>query len=132
MVRAVTSDPYIVRVRAICAALPDVAEVEAWGHPTFRVGGAKGKIFCGYGGDASGHRIGFKVRDELRGGLLADSRFSVAPYVGRFGWLDYDLDAGRPDWKQVAALVAMSHELIAGGAGRRTAAGKSRAGRRRR
>ena len=31
------------RLRSICLALPETAEVEAWGEPTFRV---KGKIFA--------------------------------------------------------------------------------------
>ena len=34
------------RVRALCFALPEAFEVEAWGHPTFRVGGGRGKMFC--------------------------------------------------------------------------------------
>ena len=127
-VRDATTDPHLARVRAICAALPDVAEVEAWGHPTFRAPGPSGKIFSGYGVDAGVHRISFKVRDELRGGLLGEPRFRVAPYVGRFGWLDYDLDAGRPDWKRIAALVAMSHELCRGAA--RPAKRRAKPGRR--
>ena len=38
-------EPTIDRLRAICLALPEVVEKEAWGDPTFRV---RDKIF-GYG-----------------------------------------------------------------------------------
>ncbi|HYE08285.1 MAG TPA: MmcQ/YjbR family DNA-binding protein [Planctomycetota bacterium] len=116
-----TSDALLERLRAIIARLPDVTETVTWGHPTWRVGGERGKIICGYGEERGAHRVSFKVRDELRSDLLADPRYRVAPYVGRFGWLDYDLDAGKPDWKQISALIAMSHELIGAAATRRTA-----------
>jgi hypothetical protein len=33
------------RVRKLCLAMPEAFEVEAWEHPTFRVGGGRGKIF---------------------------------------------------------------------------------------
>jgi len=34
------------QVRALCLALPEAREVEAWGHPTFRAGK---KMFAGFG-----------------------------------------------------------------------------------
>ncbi|MBA3847617.1 MAG: MmcQ/YjbR family DNA-binding protein [Planctomycetes bacterium] len=94
-------DALLSKLRAIIARLPDSTETMPWGSPHWRIGGASGKIFSGYGADKGAHRVGFKVRDELRSDLLADPRYRVAPYVGRFGWLDYDLDAGKPDWKQI-------------------------------
>ena len=39
------------RVRALCLALPETFERETWEHPTFRVGGGKGKIFYFSPGD---------------------------------------------------------------------------------
>ena len=39
------------RVRALCLALPEAHEVEAWGEPTFRV---KNKLFAMYA-DAGNH-----------------------------------------------------------------------------
>ncbi len=43
--------------------------------------------------------------------LLASDRYSVAPYVGRYGWVCMRLSS-RIDWREVEEMVAMSYELI--------------------
>jgi hypothetical protein len=43
------------RLRALCLALPEAHEVEAWGEPTFRV---KNKIFAGFASEANHHGAG--------------------------------------------------------------------------
>jgi hypothetical protein len=34
------------RMRRLCLALPDSFELEAWDHPTFRVGSGRDRIFA--------------------------------------------------------------------------------------
>jgi predicted DNA-binding protein (MmcQ/YjbR family) len=98
------------RVRAICLALPGSAEVEAWGHPTFRVGG---KIFASFGGDDSGGTLGVKTTPDLQAALVgSDARFAIAAYVGKHGWVSMTLK-GTVDWNEVDALVRGSYRLIA-------------------
>lgn len=45
----------LVRVRAVCLALPEAEEVEAWGEPTFRV---RNKIFVMYAAANNHHGAG--------------------------------------------------------------------------
>jgi hypothetical protein len=75
----------IARVRALCLGLPEAFEVEAWEHPTFRVGGGRGKMFCIAAADGSSIRL--KADPEEREALLAQGEpFYVPPYVGAKGW----------------------------------------------
>jgi hypothetical protein len=46
------------QIRAICLALPEAKEVEAWGHPTFRAGK---KMFAGFGVEKGKWTLGLKV-----------------------------------------------------------------------
>jgi predicted DNA-binding protein (MmcQ/YjbR family) len=99
------------RVRALCLALPETFEREAWEHPTFRVGGGKGKIFCTAAVDGS--TCTMKSDPEEREALLAQGDpFFLPPYVGGKGWVGVRLDR-RTDWDEVAELIATSYCLIA-------------------
>lgn len=99
------------RLRAICLALPEAVEKEAWGDPTFRV---RDKIFAmEKRGDG---RISLWCK-ALPGSQMvlvgADpERFFVPPYVGPKGWVGVRLD-NKPDWDEVAVLVKRSYRLIA-------------------
>ena len=57
------------RVRRLCLALPEAFELEAWDHPTFRVGSGRGKMFCVAAGDGSS--ISLKADPAEREALLA-------------------------------------------------------------
>ena len=99
------------RLRAICLALPEASEKEAWGDPTFRV---RGKIFAmEKRGDG---RISLWCKAPPGSQMVlvgADpDRFFVPPYVGHKGWVGMRLDSA-PDWVEVAALVRRSYRLIA-------------------
>jgi len=99
------------RLRAICLALPEAVEKEAWGDPTFRV---RGRIFAmEKRGDG---RISLWCKAPPGSQLVltgADpERFFVPPYVGAKGWIGVRLDNG-PDWEEVAALIRRSYRLIA-------------------
>jgi predicted DNA-binding protein (MmcQ/YjbR family) len=100
----------LTRLRAICLALPATKEVEAWGHPTFRVGE---KIFAGWSEQAGTGSLGVKTTHELQAALVSsDPRFKIAAYVGKHGWVQMTL-AAPVDWDEVEALVRESYRLIA-------------------
>lgn len=101
-------DPTLLRLRALCAALPGTTEKESWGRPTFRAG----RIFAIYGTQDHPAALCFKPEEDERPALLADARFWAPPYHGPYGWLALDLD-GDVDWAEVAELVASSFRLIA-------------------
>jgi hypothetical protein len=99
------------RLRAICLALPEAVEKEAWGDPTFRV---RDKIFAM---EKRGDRRISLWCKALAGSQMvlvgADpERFFVPPYVGHKGWVGVRLDQ-EPDWDEVAAIVRGSYRLIA-------------------
>lgn len=99
------------RLRAICLALPEVTEKEAWGDPTFRV---SDKIFAmEKRGDG---RISLWCKAPPGSQMVlvgaAPDRFFVPPYVGSKGWVGMRLDL-RPDWDEVAAIVTRSYRLVA-------------------
>lgn len=99
------------RLRAICLALPEATEKEAWGDPTFRV---RDKIFAmlkqGDGRPSLWCKAPPGSQMVLTG---ADpERFYVPPYVGHKGWIGMRLDR-RPDWNEVTELVRRSYRLTA-------------------
>ena len=101
----------IERLRAICLALPEAVEIEAWGDPTFRV---RDKIFAmEKRGDG---RISLWCKAPPGSQMVlvgADpDRFFVPPYVGHKGWVGVRLDRN-PDWGEVATLVKRSYRLVA-------------------
>jgi len=99
------------RVRKLCLALPEAFEIEAWEHPTFRVGGGRGKMFCIAAEDGSSVRV--KADPIEREALLEQGDpFYMPAYVGTKGWVGVQLD-DRTDWVEVAELIATSYCLIA-------------------
>lgn len=80
--------------------LPEVAERETWGRPTFRV---RQKVFLTFGADAATATI--KARPDEQAGLIATEpeAFTAAAYVGRYGWVRTHL--GRADRAQLEELV---------------------------
>jgi predicted DNA-binding protein (MmcQ/YjbR family) len=100
------------RIRKLCLALPDAFEIEAWEHPTFRVGGGRGKMFCIAAEDGSSIRL--KADPIEREALLDQGKpFYLPPYVGHKGWIGIQLDHPGTDWEEVAELIATSYCLIA-------------------
>jgi predicted DNA-binding protein (MmcQ/YjbR family) len=99
------------RLRAICLALPEAAEKEAWGEPTWRV---RDKIFAMARRGDGCPSLWCKAPPGSQMVLVgADpERFFVPPYVGHKGWVGMRLDGG-PDWDEVALLVRRSYRLTA-------------------
>ena len=81
-------------VRRLALSLPGAVEVETWGHPTFRV---RDKIFASLGPDGAGGGVKASLEEQS---LLISSdpeSFSVADYVGRYGWVDVNLATVDPE-----------------------------------
>jgi predicted DNA-binding protein (MmcQ/YjbR family) len=109
-VKQATSDELLEKIRAICLALPESTEVEAWGHPTFR---AAKKMFAAFGtvlpsGGTLGMKVGFDRQEEL----LKDPRFFPTPYAAHQGWVSFNLE-GKIDWKEIAGLIREAYRQVA-------------------
>ena len=102
----------LARLRKICLALPQAYEQETWGDATFRV---RQKIFVVAREDGGGvATFSCKAPPDSQHVLVnADPRrFFVPPYVGHKGWVGVRLD-GKPDWDEIARIVARSYRLVA-------------------
>src|SRR3954470_1579608 len=99
------------RLRAICLALPEATEKEAWGDPTFRV---RDKIFAMFKTGDGRPAVWCKAPPGSQIILVgADpDRFFAPPYVGPKGWVGMRLD-GAVDWDELASLVRRSYGLVA-------------------
>ncbi len=97
------------QVRAICGDLPEMAEVEAWGHPTFRAGK---KMFAAFGEGEEGLSLGLKVGHERQEELLTDGRFFPTPYAAHRGWVSLRIDT-KADWQEVAGLLREAYRQVA-------------------
>jgi hypothetical protein len=104
-------DPYLADIRRICLDLPEAAEVEAWGRPTFRAGKRMFAVF--EGNDDHPYALVLKPDLSEREALLADPRFYVPPYHGPYGWVALDLTAAEVDWAEVAELTETSYRQVA-------------------
>jgi predicted DNA-binding protein (MmcQ/YjbR family) len=97
------------KVRALCLAVPEASEVEAWGHPTFRAGK---KMFAAFGKGEEGLTLGLKVGHDRQEELLRDARFFPTPYAAHQGWVSLRLD-GKTDWDEVGRLVREAYRQVA-------------------
>jgi predicted DNA-binding protein (MmcQ/YjbR family) len=109
MMKSARFQKLLQQVRDICLALPEAAEVEAWGHPTFRAGK---KMFAAIGEGDEGVTIGLKVGFDRQGELLKDDRFFPTPYAAHQGWVSLRLD-GKIDWDEVEELVREAYRQVA-------------------
>jgi predicted DNA-binding protein (MmcQ/YjbR family) len=76
------------QLRAIAMAMPEATEELTWGSDTnWRV---RGKMFAITGTEESAEGVSLKASKEDQAELVASrsETFSVAPYVGRFGWIN--------------------------------------------
>lgn len=98
------------KLRAECMKLPDVTETRTWGHPIFRIGGDKGRMFCAFGDHKDVWQIGFNVGKPMQREMLKQDpkRFFPTPYNGHLGWVSVRLD-GRINWGIVRKLLKQAH-----------------------
>lgn len=98
------------RLRKVALALPETTEAVAWEeHPTFRV---RNKIFVITSFTADSMTVK-ATKDEQEALVATHPRISVAPYVGRHGWVRMDLTGKGLDWALVEDLVRESYRLVA-------------------
>lgn len=117
-------DPWLGRLRGLCARLPESREVVAHGRPTFRAG-EKGKVYACFGGSEKTpagqvpHEAALLVKPDPddREALVQDPRTWVPAYLGAAGWLGLDLDAEDLGcdafWDEVAELLDASYRTVA-------------------
>jgi hypothetical protein len=105
------------RLRAICLALPEVAERPSHGAPTFFVLDKKSFVTLW----ASGHHdnqfphLWCAGPPGAQPELIASSpeRFFRPPYVGGRGWIGVRLDTGTVDWAEIAELCQDAYRAVA-------------------
>ena len=106
----------LARVRALCLALPEAHEVEAWGEPTFRV---RNKLFAMHASASTHHGAGREavwicatpVTQDMILRAKPDHYFSP-PYVGSGGWIGAWIDRN-PSWGEIAELIRDAFRLKA-------------------
>jgi predicted DNA-binding protein (MmcQ/YjbR family) len=98
----------LAKLREICLALPEVQEVETWGHPTFQVGKKSFAVLEVYKDKLC---ICFKATLPLQQLLIEDPRFFKSPYIGHQGWVSLIADQP-PNWTEVRRLVRESYVLV--------------------
>jgi predicted DNA-binding protein (MmcQ/YjbR family) len=107
------SNPAIKKLRAVCLALGQVVEKEAWGECTFRV--VNGPMFAMTDNNhhQSGHVAVWVKAPAMVQEILIGSdsrRFFKPPYMGHKGWVGVRLDR-KPDWEQLAAILKDGYEM---------------------
>ena len=111
-----SSDPQaaLLRLRAICLALPETDEVISHGIPAFRVAG---KMFAYFRHNHHGDGMtavcvkttGREEQDML---IEADpALYSRPAYLWPSGWIAVNLAPADTDWPHVEARVRASHDL---------------------
>jgi hypothetical protein len=105
---------YLKRVRAICLALPETEEKEAWGSPTFRL--KKGKMFAMYVNNHHGDgeiALWLNAPAGIQSLLVeaAPDKFFIPPYQGVFGWIGVRLDQTKDD--EIANHVREAYRMVA-------------------
>jgi hypothetical protein len=111
--KRLTAEDHLLRVRKICAALPDTTEKLSHGAPTFFVAKKVYVMFVNNHHD-DGHLAlwipAAQGRQEL---MIADAPeiFFRPPYVGCRGWVGVELP--RVGEEQLASLIREAWRLIA-------------------
>jgi predicted DNA-binding protein (MmcQ/YjbR family) len=95
-------------LRRIALALPEAVETITWGEPHFRV---QNKIFTSLGTREGRAVSSVKLEKSHAEVRLFDPRFRPAPYVGRYGWVEFALEDVTVG--ELEELVAESHRLVA-------------------
>jgi len=99
--------PLSQRVREIALSLPNAWEDHPWGDVVFKVGE---KMFLGCHVRSGG--ITVKANPGELPSLLERPNIVLAPYVGRFGWVQMTFDS-ETELAFAEQLIRMSYELIA-------------------
>ena len=98
----------VLRLRALCLALPETTERSSWGHPNFRAGRRTFAAFEIVGGRPS---IAFRLPPGRVDELVRGGNFFVTPY-GRGLWASMWVDQ-RVNWTLVERLLRESYRVVA-------------------
>ena len=103
------------RLTKLCLALPEAVREREGSHASFVVGKKTFVYFLdNHHGDGAIVACTRGDRAENAKLVKKDPKRYVAPaYIGPRGWLGIRLDAGRVDWKEIAARVAASYRTVA-------------------
>ncbi len=106
--------PALARLREVCLALPEAAEVLMWGEPAFKV---RGKTFANWipaGRGAERFAVWLKGAPGAQEVLVdaAPGVFFVPSYLGSKGWVGAWLD-GEVDWAQLTDVVRDAYRAAA-------------------
>jgi predicted DNA-binding protein (MmcQ/YjbR family) len=104
-----TERQILARMREICMALAGTEEKVSHGHPTFATKKGIYAVLEEYRGELS---ICVNVGLDVQGAFLDDARYYLTPYTGKHGWVSLKVQAAPPDWKEIAGLLAGSHQLM--------------------
>jgi predicted DNA-binding protein (MmcQ/YjbR family) len=105
----VPDDPALERLRGLCALLPETAEIDALGRPTFRAG-ARG--FASFEVVDGRPTVCVKTTPEVQATLVARPGFTSEPDTGHHGWTLVVAD-DTVDWDEIDELVVASYRLVA-------------------
>ncbi|HXT01888.1 MAG TPA: MmcQ/YjbR family DNA-binding protein [Elusimicrobiota bacterium] len=101
-------DKDLKRLRAICAALPNVVETSSWDHANWRTGKT---LFASYEVYRGAKVFSFFAGNEHQDEFLEYERFSPHRLTDRYGWVCLRLDKDA-DWNEIKRLAAFSHDLV--------------------
>jgi predicted DNA-binding protein (MmcQ/YjbR family) len=109
------ADPRLVRVTALCLALPEVERAERGDHADFRV---RRKVFAYFLKNHHGDGIvSVCCKSELGENVdranSAPERFYLPAYIGSKGWFGLRLDRGPVNWREVEDILESSYRLVA-------------------
>ncbi len=108
-------DTALRKVRAACAALPEVQERPSHGAPTFFFRGKKSFLMFHDDHHGDGRlAIWCRAAPGVQAQLVDEEpdRFFVPPYVGPSGWIGVRLDRD-VDWDEIALIVRDAFVLVA-------------------
>lgn len=97
-------------LRKICASLPEVREVRAFGMPVWKAG--KKTFAQAYSYQKNKLQLAFWVGVEQQGLYTKDKRYEVPAYMGHNGWIALDVTK-HCDWTEVRALALYSYRHFA-------------------
>jgi predicted DNA-binding protein (MmcQ/YjbR family) len=108
-------DGLLMRLTAICLALPETTRIIQANHASFLV---RSKTFAYFLNDHHGDGMVSVACKVLPGDHVLLSRahpeqFYLPAYIGARGWVALRLDVGEVDWQEVAEVVFHSYCLTA-------------------
>ena len=105
--------PILERMRSICLKLPEAAEAEAFGAPTFQI---RTKNFAMMHGYQMPPAVWCKAPRGAQEAYVGSEqeRYFRPPYLGSSGWIGIWLNPEvDPEWDEIEEIVTESYRLIA-------------------